>query len=397
MSACLNLGGELSHNIDLSNLKELVVHYTNITVKSIGLILAKTRHLQTLRLGSGLLTGEASDDLLTDLRLDSLKEFDLGWQLLPDFIFERIKSAAPPTLQIKNMHKKRMEKQEVVSNEQLEVEINTSVFNEKMNRICNLLQNDNIKASSKERIQLMHSLLKEQTVTQGYLWVCYKEYAAVFLRQINANNKPQLLAICQELREIHSEQKKISSQEKNQTLPKELTKRLSQYQNSFWITKHRQENATKLQATLQGKTTYKDILNEIVTTRNEVLHHDALEETGMHRFGKSRYYETLNEMEDLLIKAWISDPNAIHEFADYIEIYTSERNDALKTYIDALKQYDAKTYGNIDASVDKRVFSNISRLPGYLRALAVEAKTRDDALCGYQDLLNNASNASPKV
>ena len=254
-------------------------------------------------------------------------------------------------------------------------------------QILELLQNNNVAIHSKKRVQLMRSLLQKNNA-QSYLNQCYKRYAEVFHQQIKTNNKPQILALSLELKEIHTEKEKNSA-----PFPKnKLQERLAQYQNCFWITKQRKNSANTLQQQIKEKITYKDILNAIVDARNDVLHNDATKETGMHRFGKSRYYETLNEMEELLVHAWISDPDALHEFTDYVAIYNQERDTAYKTYIQALKNYAPKNYQNTPETINEQSdrllsndYLNHNNLPGYIRALAAEVKTRNDTLQDYTE------------
>ncbi|MBI2785083.1 MAG: hypothetical protein HYX60_01765, partial [Legionella longbeachae] len=221
------------------------------------------------------------------------------------------------------------------------------------NLMAELFQFDVNKAPNQERIKLM--LFLENQKEPKYIELineCYQNYTSVFQTQINTDNKSQLLAIAQELKQIHVKPEKIEKSSVS-IIVEELKNRSSKYLNSFWITSHRRTSAKNLQKQILEKKTHRDILNVIVETRNEVLLNDAIKETGMHSKGKSRYYEALNELEKMLVTAWINDPEAVQGFADYIEVFTKERDDAFSRYIKALKFYDSNKYGHLSEIISE--------------------------------------------
>jgi len=287
--------------------------------------------------------------------------------------------------------------------------------------ITGLFKFDHAINYNKERVELMHlldqeKLLAEDTTIPG-LWrkdnndklvqYGYENYANAFQgKAITEANKPQLLTIAHELHEIGLGKEVITHKAHQIQIKSDLKKTLSSYRsnlNSFWKTEQRKASAKTLDKEIIKATSYQDILNAIITARNEVTINDATKELNMHRKGNSRYYDTLNKLENTVITAWVNDKVAIGDFAAYVESYEKTLNETFKNYIAALTDKKFKhqklltgPFANLqsdtpiekyDSAILEKLLSPDKSFPGYIQALSSEVKMRYDVIKTYQAII----------
>jgi hypothetical protein len=251
-----------------------------------------------------------------------------------------------------------------------------------------------------DRVRLIHHLEKKtfvvpETTTIKGLWtglknsyllkIIYDAYSR-FMTQIK-NNKAELLLVAKELTAIPDGGRAVRI---NRELKADLGGVVSNYLHSFWIRTQRKNSARSLLNTINKQaTSYPELLNAIQSARNEVFTNDTEKERGMHRFGSSRYYQTLNQLEETLISHWVQDKNAIADFKRYLNHYKSTLSHSKQCVINAIQhenKVNIKDY-NEDTAIDK--------LPGYIIALKKEVQLREDTYEKYEQLLQQSTVDEP--
>lgn len=185
---------------------------------------------------------------------------------------------------------------------------------------------------SGERVRLIHHLESKTFVVPGSttiknLWselknstllnAIYDAYSQFLGRK--KQDKEVLLLVAKELTAVPSAG---SNAKIDQKLVSDLSKVVNNYLGSFWIRTQRKNSARSLLSSINNSdNNYLEILNAIQAARNEVFTNDTENERYMHRFGSSRYYQTLNQLEDTLISHWVNDKNAISSFKEYLSHY----------------------------------------------------------------------------
>lgn len=243
------------------------------------------------------------------------------------------------------------------------------------------------------RARIIHHLEKKTFVvpsssTQKGLWTEEKNSSLLnviyFLYSLfmshNKQNKDALLLVAKELSAVPNVSRAVPIRPK---LKSDLNGVLNNYLGSFWIRTQRKNSARTLLRTINKRSgiDYKEVLNSIHTARNEVFTNDTEKERHMHRYGSSRYYLTLNELEELLINNWVQEKNAIGDFKEYLIHYKSTLDHSKLCLTNAI--YHENTAHSKDYDAD----TPLEKLPGYIRALKREVQLREQSYQKYEQLL----------
>lgn len=248
---------------------------------------------------------------------------------------------------------------------------------------------DRLNVYKKERISLLHHLENKSFVVAtgtktNNLWTAekndaalkqiYANYTQLFANQLEKQDADALLRIANELGEVPKARECVVSKE----LKNDLNKVLNGYLGSFWIRKQRQKSARSLfEIVNQNNMDYAKILEAISLAREEVFTNDSTKERNMHRFGSSRYYDTLNKLEDMLINAWVKDKDAITGFKVYLSRYEKTLEHSKKCLDEAIRYEKEESCLNPLFIVQ----------PGYIQALQREFDMRNKAMDKYKSLL----------
>ena len=254
---------------------------------------------------------------------------------------------------------------------------------------------------SQERVNLIHHLENKTFVvprisTIKSLWTDFKNSTLLnsiydayskFLGR-NKENKAVLLLVAKELTEIPNAK---HTPKINQKLASDLSGVVTNYLHSFWIRTQRKNSARSLLDSINNKDSdYKQILNSIQRARNEVFTNDTEKERNMHRWGSSRYYQTLNQLEDALIGHWIKDRRAVTDFKEYLTHYETTLNHSKQCLDNAIK-HENKTHNK---AYDEN--TKFEDFPGYIRALKREVQLREESFKKYQSLVTESMLDYPK-
>jgi hypothetical protein len=245
---------------------------------------------------------------------------------------------------------------------------------------------------SADRVQLMHHLENKTFVVPGTsiiqsLWTELKNSAllkaiydaySLFIGS-KTQDKEVLLLVAKELTAVPSARQTAKI---DLTVTADLSNVVSNYLGSFWIRTQRKNSARALLSSINNdENDYVAILNSIQTARNEVFTNDTEKERNMHRNGSSRYYETLNQLEDMLINYWVSDKNALSSFKAYPNHYETTLNHSKQCFSNAIKFENEKNNTHYNSDTELKDF------PGYLKALKTEVQLRESSFKKYQLLL----------
>ncbi|MCL5272200.1 MAG: hypothetical protein M1486_02590, partial [Gammaproteobacteria bacterium] len=249
----------------------------------------------------------------------------------------------------------------------------------------------------KERAMFLHHLEQETFVVAGddaSLWTkekndallqqAYANYTSLFSKEAQKKNTEVLLMVSKELSEVSRD----SGYSIANTVTKDLNNTISGYQGCFWIRTQRKESAASLKKLINQKNMdYPKILQAISNARNDVFTNDTQKERNMHRFGSSRYYDTLNKLEEILITVWVQDKDAISGFKAYLPYYEKTLAHNKKSINDAIQHELLKKNKKYNYQT---AFNNC---PGYIRALAKEAMTREKVLEHYYEATKSEDSA----
>jgi len=244
---------------------------------------------------------------------------------------------------------------------------------------------------SVDRVRLIHHLEKKTFVVSGLstikgLWTelknssllttIYACYSRLMIQ--NQHNKDALLLIAKELTAVPNLRR---AEKIDQQLKADLSKVVSKYLHSFWIRTQRQNSAKSLLRSINGyDTDYLDLLNAIHNARNEVFTNDTEKERHMHRFGSSRYYQTLNQLENILINNWVQNKNAVSDFKQYLNHYKTTLDHSKQCLFNAIKHENSAHHRYNE-------HTPLEKLPGYIKALKKEAQLREASYQKYEQLL----------
>ena len=278
---------------------------------------------------------------------------------------------------------------------------NPSAANEKfiINSTKRLLNNSmmelfdfNHRYKFNERIKLMHHLEMQTFVTPTNhihsLWTkiknsdllkqIYEAYTTLFAHILEKPNTSDLLMAAKELEGVPSPSKLCVSKK----LTHDLNTTLTDYLGCFWIRKQRSESAKALRTFISKENIdYPSVLKAISNARDQVFINDTQKERNMHRFGHSRYYETLNKLEDMLVNSWIKDKEAISSFKIYLPHYEKTLEHSKKCLDDAIHYENTHNNKHFDHN------TKFKNYPGYIRALYEQVNMREEVLETYKSSL----------
>jgi len=260
-------------------------------------------------------------------------------------------------------------------------------------------------------------------------------------RDLSTTQQHGLLRLANELAIIGKPQLTSSAFADIRAIEKGLTKLEKNYQAGWLKTDSRKQQFTILQQAIHNElarnpvytaeSRYESVLAIIRKARLQAMRADIVDNKSrvflLNRNGHSRYFSTLNQMEDLLVRHWVKDVNAIQQFQNYTTLcqqdlldLTGQLYDALKIHYEKTQETDAKRYkkfgariGGLFASKNKdalqalrnnlyrfnndtltdkslegingQIQKSLSKLPGHLQTLAREVLMRSDALTAHLD------------
>ena len=174
----------------------------------------------------------------------------------------------------------------------------------------------------------------------------------------------------------------LACRKDTQEVSSELSSLVNNYLHSFWIRTQRKNSARTLLDTINHSgSDYVTLLHAIEQARKDVFTNDTENERYMHRFGSSRYYQILNQVEEALISHWARDKKAITGFKAYLHHYESTLSHSKQCLINAIRHENQVHHRHFDNNTEFATF------PGYIRAMKREVDMREEAYKKYQQLL----------
>lgn len=145
-------------------------------------------------------------------------------------------------------------------------------------------------------------------------------------RDLTVKQQHELLQLTDELTIIGKPSLRIDPREQAQkaaTLSLGLNKLMQNYQSTWFKSKERVEQASELQASLkiEDAPKYQDVLRAISEAKLKAIQSDTAQNQirwfKMNSSGQSRYFNTLNQMQDLVLRQWSQDIKELHGFTAY--------------------------------------------------------------------------------
>ena len=253
-------------------------------------------------------------------------------------------------------------------------------------------ESDDLAALRKQRIILMHLLHHQVLMTGGvenealdthvYQWtdasnqqllqhgfdwyiqqtqaILGKKPAEVNLdciRDLNVKQQHALLQLTDDLALIGQVRpgEVLDTQGQVKTLAKDLNQLMNRYGSSWFKSKERKEQLTALQNTvgqaLRGHgefSRYETVLRALNDAKFAAMDSDAEQDQHrwfkMNRSGKSRYFNTLNQMQDKVLRHWVHDLSAVHSFQVYQQVSREAFLTLTHRLLVRVADYDAQTY-----------------------------------------------------
>ncbi|MDP1602227.1 MAG: hypothetical protein Q8M03_03095 [Legionella sp.] len=266
-------------------------------------------------------------------------------------------------------------------------------------------------------------------------------------RDLSISQQHGLLQLSQELELIGKPVLGLLYTEENVSQMKtSLNKLMGNYKASWFKTTERNTALDNLHAIInsEGISRYQEVITAIQNARINAMRSDRLlNETRflkLNRGGSSRYLNTLNQMEDMVLRHWVQDVNALQHFQSYQETAKAEFLGVVLELREALERNEVENaqpfkertgmkkitnffltektltkHNELTASLYRFVFlfndeheapdftkgdleelldqlrDNFSLLPGDLKTLATEVLSRGEALATHVELAENHS------
>lgn len=172
-------------------------------------------------------------------------------------------------------------------------------------------------------------------------------------RDLSIKQQHELLKLADEL-SIIGEPKLLTpytteeSQRKATDLSYDLNKLLHTYQGAWFKSHNRIEQAQTLTTRLRDLTTdaprYHEVLQAISQAKRVAMHSDEEQNRNrwfmMNSSGQSRYFNTLNQMQDLVLRKWSMDAKEIHGFKQF----TAHNQEEFVALVDGLQTASINYY-----------------------------------------------------
>lgn len=240
-------------------------------------------------------------------------------------------------------------------------------------------------------------------------------------RHFSTQQQRVLLRVANELAAIGRSELNLSdhSSSKPHLLHRKLEKILGNYHSTWFKSNSRNQHMQQLHAKLQKSSQFEALLQIIKEARVMAMYDDIEENKGrllkMNRNGQSRYFNTLNQMEDAILKCWTQDSNAIIGLSQYQTCCEEEIILLHQTFSKALQDHIKENKGSFFTkneipleqlfahikdfgrqSVQSELFQdselreliidiqqNYALMPGHLKTLANELLIRSESLASH--------------
>jgi hypothetical protein len=260
-------------------------------------------------------------------------------------------------------------------------------------------------------------------------------------RDLSHHQQLGLLHLANELALIGKPQLSAVKFSDIQVVKTDLAKLTSNYQSGWFKSQSREKQIKSLQTAIETELQYETSSNKAISRYEVLLKHiqqarvtamreDVVENKTrrlkLNRSGHSRYFSTLNQMEDLIVRHWVNDMKAVQHFQSYSTLTKQEVLELSKEFHSALSEYCETAKAAEEARLKKtqwmrnwvvrsdkvavlqnlcdslhrfnqnntadtlndvslnamtvQLKENLSRLPGHLKTLAKEVAMRSEAL-----------------
>ena len=189
-------------------------------------------------------------------------------------------------------------------------------------------------------------------------------------RDLSVTQQHSLLRLADELAYIGNSRPgaPLDTKASINSLEKGLGKLMSKYGSSWFKSADRKGQLVALETTLdlgQGNTRYEVVLKAISDAKLAAiggdLNHDNTHWLKMNRGGRSRYFNTLNQMQDLVLRHWVEDLPALQRFQAYQPFAVKELSNFTAVLRVRIKEYDDETYLEPEDIRNKDIGRKISK------------------------------------
>jgi hypothetical protein len=176
------------------------------------------------------------------------------------------------------------------------------------------------------------------------------------VRDLSTQQQRALLQLTDDMKFIGSMRPVVQETPANvHILRQNLTRLMSSYKSSWFKSTERRIQLLSLESQVdrqlaavhRGESHYETVLKTIrdakLAAMESDMDRDAVRWFKMNRGGQSRYFNTLNKMQDMVLKRWVEDIPAVHRFQGYKDFSHQEFLVLVQRLSDRVNEYDDET------------------------------------------------------
>lgn len=176
------------------------------------------------------------------------------------------------------------------------------------------------------------------------------------VRDLSTQQQRALLQLTDDMKFIGSMRLVVQETPANvHLLRQNLTRLMSSYRSSWFKSTERRTQLMSLESQVdrqlaavhRGESHYETVLKTIrdakIAAMESDMDRDAVRWFKMNRGGQSRYFNTLNKMQDMVLKRWVEDIPAVHRFQGYKDYSHQEFLVLVQRLSNRVNEYDDET------------------------------------------------------
>jgi hypothetical protein len=206
-------------------------------------------------------------------------------------------------------------------------------------------------------------------------------------RDLTTTQQNSLLLLTDELAIIGDPKApvKLAPKEKPD-LTQGLDKLMKRYESSWFKSKERIEQAQQMKNMLSSTSGYKNILQAISQAKLMAMENDLDQNEErwfkINRSGRSRYFNTLNQMQDMVLRHWAQNANELTSFKEYQEFNKDDFKQLVSSLKNAAMNHYNQTYPAANPPSRLGRFFENSKKKTSLESVNQELATFETTLAG---------------